>query len=76
MNDKGIIIVPTYNEADNIQLLIEKILSLNLNFDILVVDDNSPDGTSNIVNYSFKKNFSEQLFENFSSFTKLLPHSF
>jgi dolichol-phosphate mannosyltransferase len=49
MNDKSIIIVPTYNEADNIQLLIEKILSLNLNFDILVVDDNSPDGTSNIV---------------------------
>ena len=33
-------------------------------------------GTSNIVNYSFKKNFSEQLFENFSSFTKLLPRSF
>ena len=33
-------------------------------------------GTSNIVNYSFKKNFSEQLFDNFSSFTKLLPRSF
>ena len=33
-------------------------------------------GTSNIVNYSFKKNFSEQLFENFSSFTKILPRSF
>ena len=33
-------------------------------------------GTSNIVNFSFKKNFSEQLFENFSSFTKILPRSF
>jgi protease-4 len=33
-------------------------------------------GTSNIVNFSFKKNFSEQLFENFSSFIKLLPRSF
>ena len=33
-------------------------------------------GTSNIVNYSFKKNFSEQLFENFSSFIKILPRSF
>ena len=33
-------------------------------------------GTSNIVNYSFKKNFSEQLFENFSSFFKILPRSF
>lgn len=49
MNDKSIIIVPTYNEAENIQLLIEKILSLNSDFDILVIDDNSPDGTSNIV---------------------------
>ena len=33
-------------------------------------------GTSNIVNYSFKQNFSEQLFENFSSFIKILPRSF
>lgn len=49
MNDKSIIIVPTYNEAENIQFLIEKILSLNSDFDILVIDDNSPDGTSNIV---------------------------
>lgn len=49
MNDKSIIIIPTYNEAENIQLLIEKILSLNSDFDILVIDDNSPDGTSNIV---------------------------
>ena len=49
MNDKSIIIVPTYNEAENIELLIEKILSLNSDFDILVIDDNSPDGTSNIV---------------------------
>jgi dolichol-phosphate mannosyltransferase len=43
--NKGIIIIPTYNEAENIVQLIEDIASLPERFDILVVDDNSPDGT-------------------------------
>lgn len=43
--NKGIIILPTYNEAENIVQLIEDIASLPERFDILVVDDNSPDGT-------------------------------
>ena len=46
---KILIIIPTYNEAVNIQGIIEEIFKLNLNIDILVVDDNSPDGTSKIV---------------------------
>lgn len=40
-----IVIVPTYNEAENVPPLIERILSLEENVDVLIVDDNSPDGT-------------------------------
>jgi len=46
---KAVVIIPTYNEIDNISIAIEKVLSLGENFDILVVDDNSPDGTAEIV---------------------------
>jgi len=46
---KTLIIIPTYNEAKNIEKIIEEIFKLNLDVDILVVDDNSPDGTSKIV---------------------------
>lgn len=41
----NIVIIPTYNERNNIKKLIAEILSLNRGFDILIVDDNSPDGT-------------------------------
>jgi dolichol-phosphate mannosyltransferase len=47
--NKGIIIIPTYNEAENIVPLIEDIASLPEKFDILIVDDNSPDGTTDKV---------------------------
>ena len=46
---KTLIIIPTYNEAENIERIIEEIFKLNLDINILVVDDNSPDGTSKIV---------------------------
>ena len=39
------IVIPTYNEAANLDLLISKILELHPDFHIVVVDDNSPDGT-------------------------------
>ena len=44
-----LIIIPTYNESENIKLIIGKILNLNKDYDILVVDDNSPDKTYEIV---------------------------
>ena len=44
--NKGIIIIPTYNEAENIVPLIEDIAALPEKFDVLIVDDNSPDGTT------------------------------
>ena len=44
-----IVIIPTYNEIENIDAIIQKVLEVNDNFDVLVVDDNSPDGTSDAV---------------------------
>ncbi len=43
------VIIPTYNEKENIAPLIQQILALNLNLQIIVVDDNSPDGTGQLV---------------------------
>lgn len=51
---KTVCIVPTYNEAENILHVIDEIRSLAIHIDILVVDDNSPDGTSNIVKERMK----------------------
>lgn len=46
---KGIIIIPTYNEIENIERLVRNVFSQKRKFDILVVDDNSPDGTADRV---------------------------
>ena len=46
---KSMVVVPTYNEKDNIERLISEILVQNDSIHIIVVDDNSPDGTGNIV---------------------------
>ena len=45
----GVVIIPTYNEKENIENIICKVLSLEHAFDILVIDDGSPDGTADIV---------------------------
>ena len=44
-----LVIIPTYNEKENIQAIIEAVFSQKKKFHILVVDDNSPDGTAEIV---------------------------
>ena len=46
---KKLVIVPTYNELDNIQALLPVLLELPAQFDVLVVDDSSPDGTADFV---------------------------
>ena len=45
----SIVIIPTYNEKENIERIIRKVFSLETSFHILVVDDGSPDGTASIV---------------------------
>ena len=44
-----IVIIPTYNEKENILAMLDKVMSLSTVFDVLVVDDNSPDGTAQMV---------------------------
>ncbi|MDR0229566.1 MAG: polyprenol monophosphomannose synthase [Flavobacteriaceae bacterium] len=44
--NSGIVIIPTYNEIENITLIVESVLALPESFHVLVVDDNSPDGTA------------------------------
>ena len=46
---KAIVIIPTYNEIHNIKKLIPELLESYPSIDILIVDDNSPDGTANAV---------------------------
>ena len=46
---KPIVIIPTYNERENIQPIIEAVFALPVDFHVLIVDDSSPDGTAEIV---------------------------
>jgi len=56
-----LVIIPTYNEKENIEKIIRKVLSLAGNFHVLVIDDGSPDGTADIVK-SLQKEFTGRLF--------------
>ena len=57
---KKLVIIPTYNELENIQKIIAKVFSLEGDFHVLVVDDGSPDGTAEIVK-SLQKKYSNRL---------------
>lgn len=45
----NIVIIPTYKEKENIEALVKAIFALDIPFDILIIDDNSPDGTADII---------------------------
>lgn len=55
-----LVIIPTYNEKENIEKIIRKVMSLDGNFHVLIVDDGSPDGTADIVR-GLQAEFSEAL---------------
>jgi len=57
----SLVIIPTYNEKENIENIIRAVFSLSKDFHILVVEDNSPDGTAAIVKQLMQE-FPEQLF--------------
>lgn len=46
---RKLIVIPTYNEIDNISAMIDKVFSLEEEFELLVIDDGSPDGTADVV---------------------------
>ena len=58
----SIVIIPTYNEKENIEKIIRAVFALEKCFHILVIDDGSPDGTAAIVRSMIATKFSEQLF--------------
>lgn len=57
---KKLVIIPTYNEKENIEAIILAVFSLQQDYHILVVDDSSPDGTADIVK-NLQQNFPNQL---------------
>ena len=60
MEDRKIVIIPTYNERENIENIIRKVFSLDGGYDILIIDDGSPDGTAAIVK-RLQQEFPERL---------------
>jgi dolichol-phosphate mannosyltransferase len=60
MND-GIVIIPTYNEIENIETIVRAVFSLHKPFDILIVDDNSPDHTADKV-IALQTEFKDRLY--------------
>lgn len=63
MNESdSIVIIPTYNEKENIEKIIRAVLGLEKHFNILVIDDGSPDGTAGIVKGLMQKEFANRLF--------------
>ena len=57
--NNALVIIPTYNEKENISDIIDAVLNLKQEFDVLVVDDNSPDGTAAIVKAKIETNSSQ-----------------
>jgi dolichol-phosphate mannosyltransferase len=58
---KSVVIIPTYNEIENVESMVRKVFSYAEPFHILIVDDNSPDGTSELA-ASLQKIFPDRLF--------------
>ncbi len=57
----SVVIIPTYNEKENIERIIRKVFSLPKDFHVLIIEDNSPDGTAQIVK-SLMQEFPDRLF--------------
>lgn len=60
MNKDKLVIIPTYNELENIQDMVLAVMGLEGDFELLIIDDNSPDGTGEVVK-KLKKEFPERL---------------
>ncbi len=53
---KNVVVIPTFNEKENIEAIIGEVIRLDPQFDVLIVDDNSPDGTASIVKNIISEN--------------------
>ncbi|MBO7470308.1 MAG: polyprenol monophosphomannose synthase [Bacteroidaceae bacterium] len=61
MKSDTIVIIPTYNERENIEAIIRAVTSLQKAFDILIIDDGSPDGTADIVKGLMQDEFADRV---------------
>lgn len=61
ISEKSLVIIPTYNEKENVEKIIRKVFSLETPFHLLFIDDNSPDGTGSIIK-GLQQEFPERLF--------------
>lgn len=59
--DRKVVIIPTYNEKENIEAIIKKVFSLDGEYNVLIIDDGSPDGTATIVK-RLQEEFQNKLF--------------
>ena len=57
-----LVIIPTYNEKENVAAIIEAVMSLPIEFHVLIIDDGSPDGTANIVKDLMATTYTDRLF--------------
>ena len=62
MYSDSVVIIPTYNEKENIEKIIRAVLALDKDFHVLVIDDGSPDGTADIVKRLMVSDYPHQLF--------------
>ena len=57
-----LVIIPTYNEKENVEAIIRAVMALPVVFHVLIIDDGSPDGTAKIVKRLIKTDFADRLF--------------
>lgn len=57
-----LVIIPTYNEKENVEAIIRAVMTLPIEFNVLIIDDGSPDGTADIVKRLMKNDYAERLF--------------
>lgn len=62
MRSDSVVIIPTYNEKENIENIIRAVFGLSQPFNILIIDDGSPDGTADIVKRLMADEFKDRLF--------------
>ena len=56
MHPNSLIIIPTYNEKENVESMINAVLELKVKFNLLFIDDNSPDGTAELIEQAIENN--------------------
>lgn len=59
---RQLVIIPTYNEKENVEAIIRAVMGLPIAFHVLIIDDGSPDGTAKIVKRLMKDEFNDRLF--------------